>query len=471
MKLFLFILMIGCIISCKKQKASSSETSSNEANATASLPTKTQQLWSDYLKRLEGKQLQKECIPLSLGPKGKKEGKGLVIIYHGFTGCPNQFINIARELVDEGYHVLLPLLPGNGRIPEFDRQKIDELEKAQNKPINEIAAGNSLSNLVKDDYSDIPLSVEPYYEYADTMTNIALSYPGPRVIVGLSLGGGLAVATLIRGAELAEKGKPNVWERGLLVTPFFKAPSVVGNITSVAGFSVPRAGVGFGASCESEQLRTDYNRRIGICDFALGNIRTLQQLGSQIGTKEEMGKIKVPVQVIGVANDQTSDNTSIIDAFNLTDPAKTQVCFFPDEVSHATFFQGDFVPLKKEYEKTLTSAKEVNQIPRFSRYWARYVQDRTVNFIVNGFDGQNGPFALSKQASTEANKSAKRCELEVDLNEIKKQNQKICADGNGFTPYCNDLDLVYAFTCDEKTTARLPAGSQLKTYCNNTSID
>ena len=465
---YLFITVVTIITlflaqSCKTtQSEAKLSTSISESNA---LPPQTRKLWNDYVSTLADKNLQDKCSPILVEPKLPNQAQGLAVIYHGFTGCPIQFINMAQELADEGWAVLLPLLPGNGREPVFDQAKIQELEESFGKPASRIVADGDASDLVKDDFSDIPQDTAEYYDYAERMTTIAKSFAGPRVIAGLSLGGGLAVATLIKGAELAESGSPNVWSRSFLVTPFFRAPSIQGNLAPIVGASVPNFGFGFGSNCEAGQLRNDYGKRIGICDFALGNIRTLQALGSQIGRQEQMQKIKVPVQVIGVANDNTSDNTAIINAFSNVSADFANLCFYTDSVGHATFFDGDFVPLKEEASSALSSAKERNSVPRITRYWAREAQDRAVKFITQGFDGNGGPFKLAAEPSTETNPKATACSLTVDIAKVLADNRRLCDEEKAIGDYCAELEELYANSCAAANLERLPDSDPLKAFC------
>ena len=40
--------------------------------------------------------------------------KGIIIMYHGWTGCPDSYNQISSSLNDQGFIVLTPLLPGQG---------------------------------------------------------------------------------------------------------------------------------------------------------------------------------------------------------------------------------------------------------------------------------------------------------------------------------------------------------------------
>jgi alpha-beta hydrolase superfamily lysophospholipase len=467
LKTLLMALIILKLFSCKSSQLGSEQLQTAELLTLSGLPESTQKLWDAYIEKQAGISFQPGCAPQQLLPKGKAQG--LVIIYHGFTGCPTQFINVARELVDEGYAVLLPTLPGNGRVYRNKAELDRRIQTEDGRNLAEQVRSGKQSNVIQDDDSGIPLQTKDYYLYAEEMTRIAQSFPGPRVLMGLSLGGGLAVATLIKGAELKASGESNVWTRGLLITPFFKAPSVQGLLARIVGTALPRFQAGFGDDCEAGQLEEGYRKRNGICDFDAGNIETLQRLGREVGRKDQMSRIQIPVQIIGVANDNTSDNSSIIDAFAFTSPELTRSCFYPDEVNHATIIDGDFALYNPSFAETLKSARERQAIPRFPRFWARQVQDQIIDFTINGFKPDGGPFTVSTEPSTETNKKAKRCELQVDYDELIRLNRQLCANGSGDGDYCRDLETAISLACDKSVIERLPATSSFKNYCQRST--
>lgn len=56
---------------------------------------------------------QKKCIPEKKSPQSGLI-KGLVLMFHGWTACPDAFEPIASELSSNGFITLTPLLPGQG---------------------------------------------------------------------------------------------------------------------------------------------------------------------------------------------------------------------------------------------------------------------------------------------------------------------------------------------------------------------
>lgn len=63
---------------------------------------------------------QRLCIPQRSFPgdvithAANDQLKGVIILYHGYTACPDSFDYITKELQKNGYMTLVPLLPGHG---------------------------------------------------------------------------------------------------------------------------------------------------------------------------------------------------------------------------------------------------------------------------------------------------------------------------------------------------------------------
>ena len=64
--------------------------------------------------------LQQDCVPRrfpSTAPNSTY--KGVAVLFHGFSACPQQYFQLAPRLAAEGYDVLLPLTPGHGNNYSF----------------------------------------------------------------------------------------------------------------------------------------------------------------------------------------------------------------------------------------------------------------------------------------------------------------------------------------------------------------
>jgi hypothetical protein len=129
---------------------------------------------------------QRLCTPKRLYPKTSKIN-GVVTMYHGFTACPDAFNEIANVMVEQGFVVLVPLLPGMGLQLGYN---------CQAKPDECVSHGTNPS--------EIPISKEGYFEWSRKIIDItkqeaALVHPSLRsndfkvVSLGLSVGGALAI--------------------------------------------------------------------------------------------------------------------------------------------------------------------------------------------------------------------------------------------------------------------------------------
>ena len=94
-------------------------TGSESALATSdALPAPAVTRWESYVARVTAEApLQEGCAPTRVSPPQGVRAKGVVALFHGFTACPQQFVDVAADLAASGFEVLLPLLPGNGRVP------------------------------------------------------------------------------------------------------------------------------------------------------------------------------------------------------------------------------------------------------------------------------------------------------------------------------------------------------------------
>ncbi|KAJ3359870.1 hypothetical protein HDU91_004776 [Kappamyces sp. JEL0680] len=79
-------------------------------------------LWDSYYCSIAQNpaKYQSKCFPVRALPQNAtslaavQQVRGVVIGYHGFTGCPDAFSGISEVLTREGYIVITPLLPGQG---------------------------------------------------------------------------------------------------------------------------------------------------------------------------------------------------------------------------------------------------------------------------------------------------------------------------------------------------------------------
>jgi pimeloyl-ACP methyl ester carboxylesterase len=89
--------------------------------------------WDEHVAEISnGNKHQKACIPYKLTPESKI--KGIIVLYHGFTACPSSFKDTAGILVNNGYMVLAPLLPGHGVRFKYGCEKKDSCINNRDNP-------------------------------------------------------------------------------------------------------------------------------------------------------------------------------------------------------------------------------------------------------------------------------------------------------------------------------------------------
>ena len=108
---FAFVLMaVLQLTACKTVDNSSAEQSDYGPSQTQVVrqPQAVFDVWKTYVREeTEGKQIQPGCVPTHFAPKEGVSSKGLVVIYHGFTACPQQFFLIGQKLAEKGFDVFL----------------------------------------------------------------------------------------------------------------------------------------------------------------------------------------------------------------------------------------------------------------------------------------------------------------------------------------------------------------------------
>jgi pimeloyl-ACP methyl ester carboxylesterase len=128
-------------------------------------PTNTPEEALARLKELQARDTDdynEVCRTALLEPEGP--AKATIVYFHGFTNCPNQFLQGGAELSRRGYRVLMPRQPHMG-----------------------------LKDVLTHDLHGI--TPEEISELADTTIDIAVGFGDPVYVVGLSTGGLVAAWT------------------------------------------------------------------------------------------------------------------------------------------------------------------------------------------------------------------------------------------------------------------------------------
>jgi pimeloyl-ACP methyl ester carboxylesterase len=272
--------------------------------------------WNRYVSETESAyEVQPACRPASFLHEG--ELKGVVVLFHGFTACPQQYFVVAKAMQQQGWDVLLPLNPGHG-------MKRGLSTKEQSRLPN------------KDDFP------QRFSTFVQQINGIIRQHPSThRVVGGLSLGGALATSAMIDA--------PNLYERGLVMAPFYRLSGAIANVVgglknvdqwsqklnpdmigSLTNFALSTS-IGWGAGCEKETKRG----RQGICNFDLTHLIAAQQFGFELSRDKTLAG---HLQFIGVEGDMAVDVERIKWFFeNKVKSAGSdkQFCLYPKPASHS----------------------------------------------------------------------------------------------------------------------------------------
>jgi esterase/lipase len=289
---------------CAAQPADA--TGNSAADISDGLGAEASRDWQAYVAEATAQPLQQGCAPYSLPSSADQAYRGTVLLLHGYSACPQQYNEIAKELSAEGFTVLVPLLPGHGHAYTVD---------ANGK------ATDHTEDLITDAH------YQDYGVFAKRMADIvAKAAPGDHAVMGLSVGGALA-------ASAAEQS-PGTFKRVLLMNAFFDIANGFGAaIVPVLNAIVPQFPYGWGASCEAERS----TGRAGICQFEVTNLRAVQHFGQD--TLKNVGSIDGQVQVVGVEDDPAASDGAIAQAAQTI--AGSSACFFEKGVPHSLFSPQD----------------------------------------------------------------------------------------------------------------------------------
>ena len=109
----------------------------------------------------------------------------VILLFHGFTAVPQQFVPIGEAFFKAGYNVLIPRLPGHGLAGNWDKK---------NPP-------------------PLPENIQLYHEFGLYWLERAQFF-GEKIVVG-----GLSVASTLAAWLALER--PEEIERGLIFAPYF----------------------------------------------------------------------------------------------------------------------------------------------------------------------------------------------------------------------------------------------------------
>jgi hypothetical protein len=161
--------------------------------------------WDKHVAEISsGNKYQKACIPYKLAPKTKI--KGLIVLYHGYTACPSSWKETASKLVENGFMILAPLLPGHGVRLNYGCEKKDSCIDNRDNP------------------SFLPATKEEYETWTDWSLHMvkeqATLIPSENKEDGFFVGGlGHSAGGAVVQYAIAQPESPI--SRALVVNPYF----------------------------------------------------------------------------------------------------------------------------------------------------------------------------------------------------------------------------------------------------------
>jgi pimeloyl-ACP methyl ester carboxylesterase len=353
------------------------------------------QAWEDYLKTVELDKLQDQCRPRIIREKASATGyKGMAVLYHGFTACPQQFFELAEDLSALGYTVVLPLLPGHGRQwSEVDGKKIDDL------------------SLLPQGILSLPHSYQESYGYlAAQMNHLASKVQGDRVIAGLSVGGSLvSITTMLRS---------DLWDRQLILSPLYEiGPDVMRALLGTISNTqrqlsqliriwdpILDKNLGWGQGCESERdpgFLLPYGRqdlRGGICQFKVTHVGAANQIGYDAW--ETIRPTQITTQVVAVAQDPVINKQLVFNGVGQMRseslkflPFRTERRFDQHPAVRVCYLPSDNEVCKENLEKPIDLQEKpcINHSllsrfdsPQQNKYWITPLNRKITRFLTAG---------------------------------------------------------------------------------------
>jgi len=212
------------------------------------------------------------CQPTLEGPE---DSPNLAILSHGFLACPGLFFRVVGPLIEAGFRVMRPTLPGHGRkctaAPHSndDVQNEDDIDDDDG---DEFGTPSLLSSELQDDISDMPSTAKPYLDFADALGMLAEQFKkehpnGKVVAAGHSLGGMIT-------AKFAME-RPHYVDHVLLINPMF---ALSWGFIGTAAALGPDSLWSKGSSCEKQRGKSSG----GICQFRLRHITAMIDLAKEV---------------------------------------------------------------------------------------------------------------------------------------------------------------------------------------------
>lgn len=254
--------------------------------------------------------LQEGCVPIRWNHQGPY--RGTIVLFHGFSACPQQYNQLGPLLAAQGMEVIAPLSPGHGNAlmtSENGGKKASFLEC----PLQMLCAGNL------DDNTNLPKDAKQYTDFVELINSIAAKADSPRAVAGLSVGGAMAAYA---GQAKTSDGKA-LYARQLIMNPMLIAtginPTFMGVAHKVLDAIMPHQWVGWGSGCRSERSLMG---RAGFCTFQVDNMLA----AGHFGKDDTLDALHMPQDTnIAVIYDEGDPVISTVATRELVDKYRHQV--------------------------------------------------------------------------------------------------------------------------------------------------
>lgn len=235
-----------------------------------------------------------KCESYIANPASGVEGKGLVVLQHGYTACAGFWYLLKPRLLKDGWTVMAPTMPGHGRVPRV----------TQNDTMDEYYT-------VKDYTAELPTRGANYASYADELASIVKQYKAdnpsnPIVLVGISHGGAVATYLSIKHAGL--------FNRVMLMNPFIQPPTSLGAdyglsfIRKILPKLLPAVGkirgdeISWGEACDKKRWPSSTGGHGGMCQFTLSNFKAVLEFANLVESMARSEGARIGVFTGGMLN-------------------------------------------------------------------------------------------------------------------------------------------------------------------------